>query len=86
MRRCAKHAAAAGVWASEIPDELKPEQLLLSAANHAAAGNVKLCVPAAEKARVAPFHGALDFRAGESADDPLRSSLVLTVALTLDQA
>jgi hypothetical protein len=64
---------------------LKAEELLLSAANHAAAGNVKLCVPAAEKAKVAPFHGALDFRAGEGADDPLRGSLVLTISLALDQ-
>jgi hypothetical protein len=80
----ARHAAAAGLTAQEIPAELKPEDLLLSAANHASAGNVKLCDPAQQKAEKSPFGGALDFRASEGADDPLRAAAILSIALALD--
>jgi hypothetical protein len=80
-----KHAVAGGLVAEAIPEDIKPEELLLSAANHAAAGNVKICAPAMDKARTAPFSsGALDFRAAEGADDPLRAAALLTIALALD--
>jgi hypothetical protein len=37
-----------------------------------------------EKAQSAPFRSALDFRAGENADYPLRQASILTIALGLD--
>jgi hypothetical protein len=37
-----------------------------------------------EKARKSPFGSALDFRASENADDPLRAAAVLAIALALD--
>jgi hypothetical protein len=79
-----RHAAAGGLSAHEIPENLRPEELLLSSASHIAAGAVKICVPAMLKARSSPFGGALDFRASENADDPLRCAALLTIALALD--
>jgi hypothetical protein len=81
-----KHAAAAGLLAEAIPEDIQPEELLLSAANHAAAGNVKICAPAMDKAQTTPFRSALDFRAAEGADDPLRAAALLTIALALDHS
>ncbi len=81
-----KHAAASGLLAKEIPEDILPEELLLSAASHIAAGFVKICVPAMDKARTTPFRSALDFRASENADDPLRCATLLTIALALDQS
>ena len=80
-----KHAVAAGLLAEAIPEDIQPEELLLSAANHAAAGNVKICASAMDKAQTTPFRSALDFRAAENADDPLRCATLLTIALALDQ-
>ena len=80
-----KHAVAAGLLAEAIPEDIQPEELLLSAANHAAAGNVKICAPAMDKAQTTPFRSALDFRAAENADDPLRCATLLTIALALNQ-
>jgi hypothetical protein len=65
------HAAAAGLTTAEIPPDILPEARPLSVSAHVAEGNVKLCAPALEKARKLPFAGALDFRAGENAEDPL---------------
>jgi hypothetical protein len=79
-----QHANAAGLICEAWPDGIKPEELLLSASNHSSAGSVKLCVPAFEKSRMAPFTGALDFRAAENADDPLRQAALLAIALSLD--
>ena len=62
-----------------------PEELLLSISYHTNSGEVKLCEPAALRANTSTFSGALDFRAGEKADDPLRAALILTVALTLNE-
>ena len=81
-----KHAAASGLLVEEIPEDILPEELLLSAASHIAAGFVKICVPAMDKARTTPFRSALDFRASENADDPLRCATLLTIALALDQS
>ena len=80
-----KHAVAAKLLAEAIPEDIQPEELLLSAANHAAAGNVKICASAMDKAQTTPFRSALDFRAAENADDPLRCATLLTIALALDQ-
>jgi hypothetical protein len=82
----ARHAAAAGLGAEEIPKDLDPEALLLSVSNHVSAGSVKICDPAVEKAKTSTFGGALDFRAGENTDDPLRAAAILTIALSLDAA
>jgi hypothetical protein len=79
------HATAAGLPTEEIPDDFVPEERLLSVAAHVAAGRVKICAPAAEKARNSPFAGALDFRAGENAEDPLRAAAILLIALGLDE-
>ena len=78
------HATAAGLPNEEIPIDFLPEERLLSVAAHVAAGSVKICAPALNKARNAPFAGALDFRAGENAEDPLRAAAILLVALGLD--
>jgi hypothetical protein len=80
------HATAAGLTNEEIPVDFLPEERLLSVAAHVAAGSVKICAPALEKARKSPFAGALDFRAGENAEDPLRAAASLLVALGLDQS
>jgi hypothetical protein len=37
-----------------------------------------------QKARTSPFGAALDFRANENTDDPLRCAALLTIALALD--
>ncbi len=79
-----RHAATGGLPCAEIPKEILPEERLLSAAYHIAAGSVKLCMPAVERARAATIVGALDFRAAENVDDPLRCAALLSIALTLD--
>jgi len=38
-----------------------------------------------DKAQTTPFRSALDFRAAENADDPLRCATLLSIALALDQ-
>jgi hypothetical protein len=81
-----RHAAECGVETAEIPDHLKPEELLLSATTHTSRGAVKLCAPALEKSRTQPFSGALDFKGGEDADSALRQAAILTIALALDAA
>jgi murein DD-endopeptidase MepM/ murein hydrolase activator NlpD len=78
------HAQAMGLPVEAIPAHIKPEDLLLSAANFTAAGNVKLCEPAFAKMRTSPFGGALSFHAGADADDPLRGAAVLAISLGLD--
>jgi hypothetical protein len=45
---------------------------------------VKICAPVMDKAGTSPFRSALDFRAAEGADDPLRAAALLTIALALD--
>lgn len=75
---------APGVVTNAIPEHLDAEGLLLPAAAHIASGNVKICTPAQEKAATSPFGAALDFRASEKADDPLRQAALLAIALSLD--
>jgi hypothetical protein len=79
------HARQAELRCELIPLEFYAEGRLLSVGAHATAGNIQLCAPALEKARNSPFAGALNFRAGEAADDPLRRSAILCVALSLDR-
>ena len=81
-----RSAAQAGLNAQEIPEGLLPETLLLSAAHHVSRGAVKICLPAGIKAKTSPFGGALDFRAAENVDDPLRAAAVLSIAMGLDEA
>jgi hypothetical protein len=85
-RELARHAMAAGLMCEPIPEELIPEELLLSAAHHVGSGSVKLCEPALEKSRTSAFGGALDFRAAEDVEDPLRCAALLTLGLSLDPA
>jgi hypothetical protein len=73
----ARHAMAAGLRCEPIPEELLPEELLLSAAHHVGSGSV----PALEKSRTSAFGGALDFRAAENVEDPLRCAALLTLGL-----
>jgi hypothetical protein len=79
-----QHAGNAGLNAQEIPKDFAAEDRLLSVAAHVASGHVKICAPALEKAKTSPFAGALDLRAGENVDDPLRAALVTLVGLGLD--
>ena len=58
--------------------------MLLPAATHIAAGRVRLCELADTKGKTSPFGGALDFRAGENGDDPLRRAAVWAIALAMD--
>lgn len=81
----ASHAQAVGLFIQEIPEHLVPEDLLLPAASYIAAGSVKICTLAQEKAKNSPFGAALDFRASEKSDDPLQQAALLTIALALDQ-
>ena len=80
----ARHAWAAGIPVHPIPADLVPEELLLSATHHSDRGAIRWCQPAMEKAQSAPFRGALDFRAGENANDPLRQASILSISLGLD--
>jgi hypothetical protein len=77
------HALAAGVTAEPVPAELDPRAVALSVAAHVGAGKVKVAALVDDKAKSAPFRGALDFRAGDATDEPLRAAAVLTVALAL---
>lgn len=75
----------AGFHMEPIPEHLvDADQLLLPAATHIAAGRVKVCVPAFEKAKTSPFGGALDFRGGDGGDDPLRRAALWAITLGLD--
>ena len=47
-------------------------------------GSVKLGPLAEEKARGLPFGAALDFRAGENIDDPLRCAILTTIAVSFE--
>jgi hypothetical protein len=78
------HAQAIGLPVEAIPAHIKPEDLLLSAADFTAAGNVKLCEPAFAQTKTSPFGGALDLRAGADTDDPLRAGAILAICLSLD--
>ena len=49
------HAQSIGLPVEAIPGHIKAEELLLSAASFAAAGDVKLCQPAFERTRTSPF-------------------------------
>jgi len=77
-------ARSTGSNAHPIPKEFRGEDRLLSVAGHVASGTVKIAGLVAEKAKSSPFAGALDVRAGENVDDPLRNALVSLVALCLD--
>ena len=79
----ASHARSLGMYFDIIPEHLRPDELLVPAASHIAAGSVKIRIPAQEKAKSSPFGAALDFRASETADDPLRQAAVLLIALSL---
>ena len=73
-----------GLVVNAIPEHLCADELLLPAAAHISAGNVKICTLAQAKAATSPFSAALNFRAAEKADDPLRQAALLAITLTLD--
>jgi hypothetical protein len=82
-----RQAHVAGIRADAIPEHLRDaEMLLLPAASHIAAGRVKLCEPAHNRAQTSPFGGALDFRGGDCGDDPLRRAALWAITLALDPA
>ena len=72
-----------GCRAIEIIDGRLPVQLL-SAARMIDRGSVKLGPLAEEKALGLPFGAALDFRAGENIDDPLRCAILTTIAVAFE--
>jgi hypothetical protein len=83
----APSARAAGVHVLPITLELDdPAELAVAVACYVAAGQVKMTPAADEKARTTPFRGALDFRGGDTTDDPLRRAAVLAIALALEDA
>jgi hypothetical protein len=73
-----------GCTAIEIVDGRLPELQLLAAARWIHSGAVKLGSLAQEKARLLPFGAALDFRAGENVDDPLRCAILTAIAISLE--
>jgi hypothetical protein len=73
-----------GCVAIEITDGRLPELQLLAAARWIHSGAVKLGSLAQEKARRLPFGAALDFRAGENVDDPLRCAILTTIAVAFE--
>jgi hypothetical protein len=73
-----------GCRAIEIIDGRLPELQLLAAARWIHSGAVKLGSLAQEKARLLPFGAALDFRAGENIDDPLRCAILTTIAVAFE--
>jgi hypothetical protein len=78
-------AWAAGVHAMPIPGHFKdPAEVALAVAGYVAAGQVKMNVVVAEKAATLPFRASLDFRSGDTGDDPLRHAAVLAIALGLE--
>ena len=77
-------ARHAGVWAQPIPKEFRAEERLLSVAGHVSSGLVLITSEVVEQAKTSPFAGALNLRAGENVDDPLRNALVSVIALCLD--
>jgi hypothetical protein len=77
-------ARHAGVWAQPIPKEFRAEERLLSVAGHVSSGMVQITSQVVEESKTSPFAGALNLRAGENVDDPLRNALVSLVALCLD--
>ena len=79
-------ARHAGVWAQRIPKEFRAEERLLSVAGHVSSGMVRITAQVTEKAKTSPFAGALNLRAGEGTEDPLRCALVSAIALSLDNA
>jgi hypothetical protein len=83
----APSARTAGVPVMPIPRELDDAgELALAAAGYVAAGQVKASALVTDKARTAPFRGALDFRGGDAADDPLRLAAVVAIVLALEDA
>jgi hypothetical protein len=77
-------ARSTGANGHPIPADFRAEDRLLSVAGHVAAGVVKITATVSEKAKSSPFAGALNLRAGEDVDDPLRNALVSLVGLCLD--
>jgi hypothetical protein len=77
-------ARHAGVWAQPIPKEFRAEERLFSVAGHVSSGMVRITTQVVEQAKTSPFSGALNLRAGEGVEDPLRNALVSTIALSLD--
>ena len=73
-----------GHRAIEIIDGRLPELQLLSASRMIANGSVKLGPLAFEKAKGLPFGAALDFRAGENIDDPLRCAILTAIAVAFE--
>lgn len=86
--RFVQHARGSGLHAEEIPPRawLMSDDLLFGAASHVAANKVKLCQAAAEKSEKSPLGGALNFKAADVTDDPLRASVLLVIALALEPA
>ena len=77
-------ALSVGLFCQPVPKEIDPEELLLAAGANAGAGKIKICSPAMDKAKTAPFGAALDFRAAEGADAPLRAAALLAISMALD--
>ena len=73
-----------GCRAIEIIDGRLPELQLLAAARRIHGGAVKLGPLAEEKARGLPFGAALDFRAGENIEDPLRCAILTTISVMFE--
>jgi hypothetical protein len=76
------------VSVQEIPQEWvsSPELVAHEASGHVIGGRVHLTADVVEKMRRSPLGGALQFRAGDRGDDPLRLSAICGIALALAQA
>jgi hypothetical protein len=83
----ARSARTTGVPALPIQPELDDAgAVAIGVAGYVAVGQVKLTGLVNDKAQSTPFRGALDFRSGDAADDPLRRAVVLAIAMALEDA
>lgn len=60
-----------------------PEVLAHEASGHVVGDHVRLTASMVEKSKTSPFAGALQFRAGDKADDPLRLAFMSGIAVAL---
>ena len=75
-----------GFDAEPIPPEMlrDADGLALAVAGHIMAGRVRICEPAAEKARTHPLLGSLEYLPGGKIDaDPLRMALLTGIGIGL---
>lgn len=86
-RELRPHIRQAGGDSDIIPADwlTDPSSVALRVAGYVAAGHVKICTIAAQRAETLPFDAALDFRGGEAIDaNPLRLATLIGLAMAVE--